>query len=530
MRNRFLAVFLGFMMSLFIDSFASAQGLQSSPFAAPSLLRGDSLNPGLSSSFDRSYTNGEFVTGPGSSQLEASRQKDVPNLQAGYVYYTGKDWRVGYFTLDYILPIRLGENSIVFGEAHSELQAFSTRVPSQADDQAYLALGGGYRTILRKTTLIGVNCFYDAARFANQWLSSGGAGIEMALLLPGHDALDMNFNWYGDLSNEGPLVNESRDGLANFDLQVGYSHQLFDGGPDLRLYGTAYKFDDDGGVYGWQAGLELKSANGVVSAKCEAARDPVNGSYQTVGAFVNIGFQFENLLRGRNPFVMPVPLFNSPRNMNRLTDKAKRHWRHTTHGVLVASSNQTITVVNKRSAPVTLYMGFIGAVGWGKYSAKDFPGFAVAPSSCNLEGNVLYRTVNPGEPVVINFDPKKGQVSPAFSADRCTWNCTASTPQTLAEFTLQGWQGDWMDISLVNGFNYPMEIASTSPGVPAIRVDSATGNKNKAGVYPLKCDLCNDSHSPGCNLPKDNSDCSPNNQCHTLRPYGANYTVSILPN
>jgi len=479
---------------------------------------------------DRSYTNGRSLAGAESPQTGVCSKKDIPNLQAGYVNHSGKDWRVGYFTLDYILPIRLGEKSILFGEAHSELQAFSTRLASQADDQAYLALGGGVRTILRKTTLIGVNCFYDAARFANQWLSSGGAGIEMALLLPGHDALDMNFNWYGDLSNEGPLVNESRDGFDNFDLQVGYSHQLFDGGPDLRLYGTAYKFDDGGGVYGWQAGLELKSFNGALSAKFETANDPVNNSYQTVGAFVNIGFQVENLLRGRNPIVMPEPLFNSPRNINRFPDKVKRHWRHTAHGVSVASNYQTIKVVNKRSAPVTLYMGFIGAVGWGNYSAKDFPGFSVAPSSCNTEGNVLYRTVNPGEQVVINFDPKKGQVSPAFSADRCTWNCTPSTPQTLAEFTLQGWNGDWMDISLVNGFNYPMEIASTSPGVPAIRVDSATGNKNKSGVYPLKCDLCNDSQAPGCNLPKDNTECSPNNQCHTLRPYGANYTMSILAN
>jgi hypothetical protein len=457
----------------------------------------------------------------------APSRKDVSNLQAGYVYYSGKNWRVGYFSLDYIVPIRLGENSIIFGQAHSEFQSFSTKPPRQADDQVYLSTGGGYRTVLGKTMLIGVNGFYDAARFGNKWLSSGGAGFEMAALLLGQDALDMNFNWYGDLSESDSIVNDCRDGLANFDLQVGYSHQLYYGGPDLRLYGKAYKFDDGNGVYGWQTGVEFKSANGILSTKLETGYDPVNSSYQAVSAFVNIGFQVEKLLKGQNPFVMPEPIFGSPRNFDRLTDKVKRHWRHTTHGVLLATNGQSITIVNKRSAPVTLYMGFIGAVGWGNYSAKDFPGFSVAPSSCNLAGNVLYRTLQPGEQAVVKFDPNKGQVSPAFSADQCTWNC----PQTIAEFTLHGYGAqDITDISLVNGFNYPMELKSSNANVPAVRVDGATGNKNKYGVFPRYCDLCNSSSHPGCPVPPDQSECSPNNQCHVWQPTGANYVLSILPN
>jgi hypothetical protein len=129
--------------------------------------------------------------------------------------------------------------------------------------------------------------------------------------------------------------------------------------------------------------------------------------------------------------------------------------------------------------------------------------------------------------VVISFDPTKGQVSPAFSADQCTWNC----PQTIGEFTLQGYASqDITDISLVNGFNYPMEITSSRDGVQTIRVDSATGNKNKLGVFPFRCDLCNGSNKPGCNLPPDGTDCSPDNQCHLWQPAGANYTLSILPN
>jgi hypothetical protein len=381
---------------------------------------------------------------------------------------------------------------------------------------------------------MGVNGFYDVARCAGQWLSSGGVGSEMALLLAGHDALDMHLNWFGDLSgDEFVVINEYRNGPSNFDMQVGYSHQLFDGGPDLRLYATGYKFDDGSGVYGWQTGAELKSPDGVLSVKWETGYDRANDSYQTVGAFANIGFEFGNLLSGKNPFVMPEPLFKSPRNFDRLTHKVRRNWRHTTHGVLLAAPNQTVTIVNKGTKSVKVYMGFLGS--YRSYSPGDFPGFSVAPSSCNNQGlvMVLNRDLKPGEQVVVNFDPKKGQISPAFSFDRCTWNCTPSTPQTLAEFTLQGGNNrDYVDISLVNGFNYPVEIASSvtgSPPVPGISVDSATGNKNKTGVFPLYCDACNKSIVPGCTFPPDQSECSPDNLCQVNYPSGANYVVSVQP-
>ncbi len=76
---------------------------------------------------------------------------------------------------------------------------------------------------------------------------------------------------------------------------------------------------------------------------------------------------------------------------------------------------------------------------------------------------VLNRDLQPGDHVVVIFDPSKGQISPAFSFDRCTWNCTTATPQSLAEFTLQGGnKRDYVDISLVNRFNYPVRITSSA--------------------------------------------------------------------
>jgi len=543
MQVRLWILFLAIVMSL-IGSIALGQGMPSSPYAVPSLLRGNSLDLGAPNILDRSTTSGKFLFDQG-ILAGAFSSKNIPNLQTGYVHYSGKNWRAGYVTLDYILPVPLGENSIVFGEAHSELQTFSTRSTRQGDDPVYLSAGGGYRTMLGKTALVGVSGFYDATRFSSRWLSSGGAGFELAALLPGSDALDMNFNWYGSVSEDDALVNVGRHGPANFDLQAGYSHQLFHGGPDVRLYGTAYKFDDSTGIYGWQTGIELKSPNGVLSAKFETGYDRVNDSYQVASAFVNIGFQVEDLLKGRNPFVMPEPIFNSPRNFSRLTNQVKRYWRHTTHGVLLASNPQTITIWNKRSAPMKIYMGVSGPIYWGNYSANDFPGWTLASKDnppCNLAGHVLYRILQPGDHVVINFDPNKGAISPAFSADMCPWG---DCPQTLGEFTLRKDNKDTVDISLVNGFKYPMEITSTGdPQHPVVAsVDSATGNQNNLNIFPLYCDECtkitNPPPWPSCqHPPHDPTQCKkhksgdPNPNagdppCQTGYPMGANYTVYI---
>lgn len=535
MRNLPWVNFVALIIILSTDLLSCGQGLQSSPYANAPFLRRESVHLEPSGVLESANAPGTFFTTPESISSDGPWKRDIPNFQAGYEFYFGKNWRVGYFTFDYLLPIRITNNSIVFGAAHSEIQGSSTNLTRRADEQLFLSIGGGYRTVLSKKAVLGFNGFYDTARFADRWTSSGGAGLELAVLTGGHDALDMRINWYGDLS-EGDLVNQFRDGSTNFDLQLGYSHQLFDGGPDLRLFCTAYKFDDGSGVYGWQAGAELKSANGVVSLKGETAYDPVNGSYQSAGAFLNIGFQIENVLKRKNPFVMPEPIFSSPRNMNRLTQKVKRHWRHTAHGVCLEPNIQTITIWNKRKDSVKLYLGIHGA--WGKYAAKDFPGFK--PDPCNPQW-VLSTTLESGKPITINFDTiNKGKISFALSPDMCPWG---DCPQSLGEFTFIGDDNkDTIDISLVNGFKYPMEIVSN--GKVLAKAYSEKNNQNEINVFPLSCDVCTKAQSPPtwahCQQPPfDQTQCKkhkagdPNPAagdppCFTGYTVGADYTVNIL--
>jgi hypothetical protein len=81
-------------------------------------------------------------------------------------------------------------------------------------------------------------------------------------------------------------------------------------------------------VYGWSAGAELKSRDGMFVLQYTIGHDKLDDAYQTVGGFVNIGLQPENILHGKSPFTMPEPIFKSPRTLRHmLTQKVKRDWR-----------------------------------------------------------------------------------------------------------------------------------------------------------------------------------------------------------
>ncbi len=158
----------------------------------------------------------------------------------------------------------------------------------------------------------------------------------MAALVGGSDAIDLNFNWYGQLFNSNVIRNAFRYGPSNYDFEAGYSHELWNGGPDLRLKMTGYQFDIGNRVYGWNAGAELKSRDGVFVVKYDVGHDKVNQTYQTVGGFVNVGFQVENLFRGESPFTMPEPIFKSPRSLRyMLTEKVKRDWHQPAAAIVV---------------------------------------------------------------------------------------------------------------------------------------------------------------------------------------------------
>jgi hypothetical protein len=327
-------------------NFTLAQGLQTSPYSAPSVLRGaqgDGLdlapsNPlGLPGSAYRGQAGSDTVSL--SSGMFPGILPPIPNLQIGYLFNFGPKVRSGRFTADYLLPFSLSPESTVFGEAHTEFQSFWNT--TDYNNRVDISLGGGYRTIARRNTLLGINGFYDTSRLGGNWYSSGSVGFEIAALLPGNDALDLNFNWYGNLFSGNVISNAFRYGPSNFDFQAGYSHQLWDRGPDLRLSATGYKFNAGNSVYGGYAQAELKSPDGMFVLRYNAGSDQINGAYQTVGGFMNVGLRLENILKGESPITMPEPIFKSPRNLfYMLTQTVNRNW-HQPGAVVITRCEST---------------------------------------------------------------------------------------------------------------------------------------------------------------------------------------------
>jgi hypothetical protein len=108
---------------------------------------------------------------------------------------------------------------------------------------------------------------------------------------------------------------------------------------DLRLSATAYDFNIGTAVYGWRTGAELTTRNGFFPLKYEYGRDKLNGSYNTIGGYVNVGFSLEDIFKGESPFSSPEPVFGSPRSLRRLLGlKVRRKWYQPAAVVLSRSS------------------------------------------------------------------------------------------------------------------------------------------------------------------------------------------------
>lgn len=354
----FFALGLSLLLIPILITCSAAQGLQTSPYSAANEVRRrlspDGLDPAPSNPLG--LPGSSFLgprgsdTIPISSGLFQGLLPRIPNLELGYIYSFGPDVRAGRGTVDYLLPINLGNDSTIFGEVHAEFQSFWQARSGGTDNRVDLSFGGGYRTILRDTTLVGLNGFYDTSRLFGSWYSSGGLGLEMAAITPGDGAIDLNVNWYGNLFTRDGLINAFRNKGGSYDIEAGYSHPLFNQALDLRFKLTGYQFDIGNNVYGWRTGADLTTRDGVFTVKYESGRDRVNGSYNSIGGFVNVGFQPENILQGENPFISPEPVFQSPRNLRRmLTQKGKRDW----HQPISAVTARTTTGVGPGRLPFT---------------------------------------------------------------------------------------------------------------------------------------------------------------------------------
>ena len=493
-----LGLVAALLLSLFVTS-AAAQGLRSSPYSAPSMLRGLSsggLDLAPSNPLGLPGSSAPGAGGSGSLYVSEGLLRGIlpliPNLQFGYLHDFGNN-RVssGRLTADYLLPLRLSGDSVIFGEAHTEFQDFwktltskftsGTTLKSRSgfNNRVDMSFGGGYRTLLRRNTLLGVNGFYDTSRLGGTWYPSGGVGLEMAARVSGNDAIDLNFNWYGQLFNSTVIRNAFRYGPSNYDFEAGYSHELWNGGPDLRLKVTGYQFDIGNRVYGWNAGAELKSRDGMFVLRYDVGHDKVNQTYQTVGGFVNVGFQLENLLKGESPFTMPEPIFKSPRSLRyMLTQKVKRDW------------HQPTAVVSLRNSPIVSGAGKPYFVLDLSPTKAPFPSAAmVFASSTQTSATFEFTYTGGGNPqyignLYLRISIAGGTPASGYPVNNVQVNCQDGTlfDTTGVPFlyfdtnvtTLSGSipSGGYWQIGpdLVNGYGMPMSDVNASGGEGTITI------------------------------------------------------------
>ena len=119
------------------------------------------------------------------------------------------------------------------------------------------------------------------------------------------------------------------NGTGTYDFEAGVSQPLFNRAYDLRLKVAGYEYDmGNSKVYGLRSGADVTTADGVFKVSAEFGNDRLTGQYGQVGAYVNIGFQAENIVKGESPFTKPEPIFRSPRNLRQMgSQKVKRNWR-----------------------------------------------------------------------------------------------------------------------------------------------------------------------------------------------------------
>ena len=288
---------------------------------------GSNLAPSNPLSMPAAYGGPSSDLIPITSGMLGAYMPTIPNLELGFQYFFGNKVRSGQASFDYLLPFNVGNNSVVFGEAHGNWWNFAQRPTGGASNRVDLSIGGGYRKILADQLLVGINGFYDTSRLFNNWYSSGGVGLEFAANIGSSDAVDLNANWYGDIFSSSSILNAFRNKGGSYDIEAGYSHAMFNQALDLRIKFAGYQFDTGSSVYGYKTGADLTTKDGMFMLRYEYGNDRINGAWNNIGAFVNIGFQMENILKGESPFTMPEPIFKSPRNLGRMmAQKVKRDW------------------------------------------------------------------------------------------------------------------------------------------------------------------------------------------------------------
>ncbi len=261
----------------------------------------------------------ESNTVPLTSGMLGNFMPSIPNLQFGFQYFAGEKFRGGQFNADYLFPFNIDQDAVVFGEAHGNYWNYGEKPAGAATHSVDFSFGGGYRRMISQNFLAGLNAFYDMSQPYYQWYASGSIGLEVAANVGATEAADFHVNWYyGNLYSSTGIDNGCRNQGSNYDFGGGYSLALVNAGLDLHLRMAGYKFDVGNSSYGYKAGADLTTRNGLFTISFDHGNDKINGPWNNFGAFLNVGFLISRYIIGEIPFTMPEPVFNGQRNLSRM--------------------------------------------------------------------------------------------------------------------------------------------------------------------------------------------------------------------
>jgi hypothetical protein len=382
----------------------------------------------------------------------------TPNLDVGFSYSFSDKCGVGRLSGDYLLPIVGDAYTAVFAETHLDYLTFregtreqsvtmsTSAVPgpqgidllettsrtstTDIGEKVDLSVGGGFRKLFSNHTMLGINAFFDTSRVLDKWYGSWGAGLEMAGSAGGDGMSDLRFNAYGPMFTKESFEGAIRKEGMGFEFDAGYSYPLFNRSIDLRLNFGGYQLDTGERVYGWKAGVEATTGNGVLTFRYEHGEDKLSSGYNLIGGSVNLVLSFEDLLSARNPISFPQPVFRSERNLPRLlTKKVARNWNQPT-GLAIrksTSASETRPLIEIPSARRTVMLGDLDNRS-GPTSIVFSDSFS-AVSASDLEGirriKVEFSCINskPDPNLVISFGFTRSQqqgLVPAYPVMRGT--------------------------------------------------------------------------------------------------------------
>ncbi|MFA6223003.1 MAG: hypothetical protein WC647_11885 [Desulfomonilaceae bacterium] len=332
---------------------------------------------------------------PISSALVRNWLPVIPNLQFGFNYLFGRNLSQTWWSADYVLPVSLTSSDIVFGEAHVDsassastggfpfLNNFWQQGPAGLQNRIDLSFGLGYRKLFGDNLLVGAYGFYDSTRLTGSWRSARSVGFQAAANGPGDSAVDLNFNYYSDsyvgYDSRGSvfptfnLFGAIASGTGNYDFEAGLSQPLFNRAYDFRVKAAGYKYEvGNSKVYGVRSGADVTTADGVFKVSAEYGNDRLVGQYGQIGAYVNIGFQAENIVKGENPFTKPEPIFKSPRHLRQLASQpAKRNWRKPS-AVITNAKCEGLPDDSQFSSPANMACFFSGGAAGAKCTADGY--------------------------------------------------------------------------------------------------------------------------------------------------------------